>query len=150
MSMIFKPRRGKKSTMTTKNTVLAAGELFVEVPDGGVGTGKVKMKMGDGSTAYSSLPYAVEDIVVQNQTVAFSESSSTENIILLSEITSGATMATLFGSIKKMCSNLNTQISALVSKNSTLNTNMSNVETKITTARTTVSNIESLIAEIEG
>ena len=38
MAKIFKPRRGKKSTMagTKKTTVLSAGEMFIEVPDTGV------------------------------------------------------------------------------------------------------------------
>lgn len=56
---IFRPRRGKNSTMVTKDTVLAKGEFFVEVPENGVGTGIGKMKMGDGVTPYSSLPYLI-------------------------------------------------------------------------------------------
>ena len=61
VNKIFKPRRGKKSTMagTKANTVLAAGELFLETPDKGVGKGASKIKIGDGSTKYSSLPYAL-------------------------------------------------------------------------------------------
>ena len=57
VSKIFKPRRGKVSTMlgTKASTVLAAGEMFFEVPDTGVGSGRGRIMMGDGSTTYVNL-----------------------------------------------------------------------------------------------
>jgi hypothetical protein len=57
VSKIFKPRRGKVSTMlgTKASTVLAAGEMFFEVPDTGVGTGRGRIMLGDGSTTYVNL-----------------------------------------------------------------------------------------------
>ena len=39
---------------------LARGEIFFEVPDTGAGTGKGKIKMGDGIHDYSDLPYFIE------------------------------------------------------------------------------------------
>lgn len=66
-NVILRPRRGTASQWSSANPVLAEGEIGIEVPSGGVGTGIVKMKFGDGSTAWNSLPYAVEDVsVVQN------------------------------------------------------------------------------------
>ena len=64
MSYIFQPRRGKKATMngSKAGTVLGSGEFFIEYPNAGVGKGKCKIKMGDGSTPYSSLPYALGEI----------------------------------------------------------------------------------------
>lgn len=54
---ILAPRRGTKTTMSTapgKNIVLAAGEIFIE---NDTTAGVYKIKVGDGSTVYSSLPY---------------------------------------------------------------------------------------------
>ena len=44
MSKIFKPRRGKASTMagTKASTVLAAGEMFIELPDAGAGMRRLR------------------------------------------------------------------------------------------------------------
>ena len=74
-SLHFKPRRGNANTMSTNATkqalVLQAGELFLEYPAGGVGTGASKIKVGDGTTAYSALPYALggaADVAVKLQT----------------------------------------------------------------------------------
>ena len=60
MAITFKPHRGQKLTMAEDKAslVLALGELFLEYPDGGVGTGPSRFKVGDGNTAYSELPYA--------------------------------------------------------------------------------------------
>ena len=110
MSKIFRPRRGLKSTMVSNATVLAKGEMFFEVPSTGVGTGTCKVKMGDGSTAYSSLPYALS---FDDSIVNFTESTSTDDDTLLAEIVSGASQATLFGSIKALLSSLVEQVTSL-------------------------------------
>ena len=60
MTVYFKPRRGKKSTAISQDIVLKNGEIFFEVPEEGVGSGKGKLKMGDGVTSYSDLPYFLE------------------------------------------------------------------------------------------
>lgn len=60
MSSYLRPRRGKYATAVAQLTAanpLKRGEVFFEVPDDGVGTGKGKIKMGDGVTAYEDLPY---------------------------------------------------------------------------------------------
>ena len=60
MGAILRPRRGTKAVADSKNFVLAKGEIFFEVPSGGVGKGLGRIKMGDGSTAYKNLPYFQE------------------------------------------------------------------------------------------
>lgn len=69
----IRPRSGTASQWSTANPVLKEREIGFEVPDGGVGTGNVKMKMGDGVTTWNELPYAVPiylsaDDIVQNAT----------------------------------------------------------------------------------
>lgn len=54
----IRPRRGTAGQWTSANPVLAEGEIGYEVPDAGVGTGVSRIKIGDGSTAWSELPYA--------------------------------------------------------------------------------------------
>jgi len=58
------PRRGRKSTMvgSKSGTILKSGEFFIELPEGGNGKGKCKIKIGDGETAYPNLPYALGEI----------------------------------------------------------------------------------------
>ena len=150
MAKIFRPRRGKKSTMTTKNTVLASGELFVEVPETGVGTGKVKMKMGDGSTAYSSLPYAVSDVVVADETVAFTASTSTANSTLLNEIVTGKAVKNLFGSIKTLLSNLDASVTQLNNNYSSLEGRISSADGSITELNTSLNEIYAWLEENQG
>lgn len=103
MSKIFKPRRGRASTMagTKASTVLAAGEFFVELPDTGVGTGPCKIKMGDGSTTYPNLPYALGDEVSDVTITADSSSSASA---ALANVVSGKSLGQLIGSLKQACS----------------------------------------------
>lgn len=54
------PRRGTSYDWNTINPVLAEGELAIEVPDSGVGTGFSKFKIGDGVTPWDALPYAFD------------------------------------------------------------------------------------------
>lgn len=61
MASILRPRRGKKSTAISQNIILKRGEVFFEVPDSGVGTGSGRIKVGDGTTEYGSLPYFIND-----------------------------------------------------------------------------------------
>ena len=65
----IRPRRGTATQWVTANPVLAEGEMGIEVPDTGVGTGTVKFKFGDGVTAWNDLPYGmlkISDHIVQN------------------------------------------------------------------------------------
>ena len=54
----IRPRRSTKNQWEYANPILSEGELAFEVPDTGVGTGLVNIKMGDGVTAWNALPYA--------------------------------------------------------------------------------------------
>jgi hypothetical protein len=54
------PRRGDSYSWLTVDPVLQSGELAIEYPSTGVGTGLCKFKIGDGSTQYSGLPYAFD------------------------------------------------------------------------------------------
>ena len=115
MAGYLKPRRGKLATATSQNIVLKRGEVFFEVPTGGVGTGAGKIKMGDGTTAYSSLPYFLEPTVIDvaASTIAFTEASSTDNTTLLNAIASGAQLKTIIGNVKKLLRNLNSSVTQL-------------------------------------
>ena len=62
MASYLRPRRGKEATAKSQNIVLKRGEVFFETPSGGVGTGIGKIKMGDGSTSYASLPYFLRQL----------------------------------------------------------------------------------------
>ena len=54
----IRPRRGSSTEWNLYNPVLLEGELGVEVPETGVGTGISKFKIGDGERHWSDLPYA--------------------------------------------------------------------------------------------
>lgn len=56
----IRPRRSTKTEWSILNPVLAEGELGIEVPDSGVGTGLCKFKLGDGYTHWNDLPYAFD------------------------------------------------------------------------------------------
>jgi hypothetical protein len=129
VTKIFKPRRGKKSTMagTKATTVLSVGELFVEVPDTGAGTGHSMIKMGDGTTAYSSLPYAIGD--TSNDTITFTSDASTTATAALNNVVSGAALKTLIAGLKQAVSLNASSISTLNTyKRSTNNNTFSNLE----------------------
>ena len=126
MAKIFKPRRGKKSTMagSKKATVLSAGEMFIEVPDTGAGTGHSKMKIGDGSTQYSSLPYAMGD--TENDKIAFSNDTSGNITTALNKVTSGAALKTMIAALKQAVSLANTSITQLNDETNSINNSLNN------------------------
>lgn len=55
----IRPRRGTTTQWKSANPILAEGEMGVEVPSSGVGKGVVKVKFGDGVTAWNNLPYGI-------------------------------------------------------------------------------------------
>ena len=116
---VFKPRRGKKSTMngTKKNIVLQNGEFFLEAPDTGVGTGHSKIKMGDGVRAYKDLPYAVGD--TENNVITFAENTRSKVNEAINDVASGGKLKNLIAALKRAC-----QLNA--SSISTLNTEYAN------------------------
>lgn len=65
---------------TTANTVLGAGQIGYEVPSGGIGTGPVSIKVGDGTTAWASLPYAYQANTITAGTVSPSTGTVTKTI----------------------------------------------------------------------
>jgi hypothetical protein len=117
MASYLRPRRGKKSTANSKNIVLKKGEVFFEAPDTGVGTGVGRIKVGDGSTAYSSLP-AFMDLSaitydVANSTIAFTATSETNNTTLLNKIVTGAKLNVIIAAVKNLLSNLSSSVTTL-------------------------------------
>lgn len=59
----IRPRRGTATQWETANPILAEGEIGIEVPNDGVGTGEVKIKFGDGVKPWTDLPYGVDTSV---------------------------------------------------------------------------------------
>lgn len=53
----IRPKRGTKTEWETINPILLEGEIGVEYPNTGVGTGLGKQKMGDGVRHWNDLPY---------------------------------------------------------------------------------------------
>ena len=57
---IIRPRHGIKSLWDNyKSRIYKVGEMLVESPETGVGSGPANLKFGDGVTDYENLPYAV-------------------------------------------------------------------------------------------
>lgn len=98
MAHIFKPRRGLAST--NANTILASGELFCEYGPEGIGKGPVKVKLGDGQTKYSQLPYAWGDDVSGRPVSDIETDQSTNVDTAISNISIGRTISQILGSIK--------------------------------------------------
>ena len=55
----IRPRRSTAEEWEYYNPILAEGEMGVEVPPTGVGTGTVQIKFGDGVTPWKDLPYGL-------------------------------------------------------------------------------------------
>ena len=113
MASFLRPRRGKRATAISQNIILKKGEVFFEVPDSGVGKGLGKIKLGDGTTGYNSLPYFLEPTDVDAAGITFTEATSTNNTTLLNAIKSGASLSTIVGNTKKMLRNLNSSVTSL-------------------------------------
>lgn len=56
----IRPRRGTKTEWELINPILLEGELGIECPDSGIGSGLCKFKLGDGATPWKQLPYAFD------------------------------------------------------------------------------------------
>ena len=110
MASYLKPRRGTYSTAASKLTssgVLKNGEIFFELNASGAGKGVGKIKMGDGSTNYSSLPYFLS---LQDSTITFTANESTDQI---SSLISGVTIPNAFRYIKSSLAYLKKQVTNL-------------------------------------
>ena len=62
----IRPKSGTKTQWSTANPVLREREIGFEYPDGGLGTGEIKMKMGDGVTAWNDLEYAIMPLYIRD------------------------------------------------------------------------------------
>jgi len=138
MASYLRPLRGKRSTAEEQNIVLRRGEIFFEAPDGGVGTGTGRIKIGDGTTPYTSLPYFfdhdefVSDL--SNSTISFLETSITDNSVLLSTIVTDAKVNIITAAIKNLLANLNNSVISLTKEMRTpLGVNMWEANTDPTT-----------------
>lgn len=88
MSSFLRPRRGKKSTAISQLTAsnpLKRGEVFFEVPDDGVGTGVGAIKMGDGTSAYSNLPYFIDGTSIVSESKTASDSGTDLSLVTTGE-----------------------------------------------------------------
>lgn len=56
----LRPRRGTKTEWELVDPILFEGELGIEFPDTGIGTGLCKFKLGDGFKRWNELPYAFD------------------------------------------------------------------------------------------
>ena len=56
----IRPRRSTATEWNLINPVLKEGELGIEYPDTGVGTGLCKFKLGGGYKKWEDLPYAFD------------------------------------------------------------------------------------------
>ena len=122
MASYLRPRRGKKATaiaQLTASAPLKRGEVFFEVPDAGTGTGAGKIKMGDGSTAYESLPYFLEPFDPDSATVGFTDATEAEadpytsNATHTNAIVPAANFKTIFTNLKQLLLNYNSQFTKL-------------------------------------
>ena len=62
----IRPKSGTATQWSTANPVLREREIGFEYPDGGLGTGEIKMKMGDGVTAWNDLEYAIMPLYIRD------------------------------------------------------------------------------------
>ena len=122
MASYLRPRRGKKATaiaQLTASAPLKRGEVFFEVPDAGTGTGAGRIKMGDGSTAYESLPYFLEPFDPDSATVGFTDATEAEadpytsNATHTNAIVPAANFKTIFTNLKQLLLNYNSQFTKL-------------------------------------
>src|SRR5574344_1270494 len=144
---VIKPHRSKSTTMnsTKANTVLPAGEMFIEYPSTGLGTGHSKIKVGDGVTKYSSLPYAVGDRA--NDTITYSNNAGTSATAALSSAASGNALGTIIAALKQA----ETLTDATATSATTASTNnASSISTLQTSVSTNTDNISSLTTRVNG
>ena len=147
MSKILKPRRGKYSTMTGSKsaTVLLDGEIFIEMPSNGInsGNGDCRIKVGDGTSAYNGLSYAVgapnmtfrDGEIIQQSGVNISTTETTTNSAVtttvaatnadLEFVASGKTLGQLIGTLKSAITRTAQAITKINSQISNINNTIS-------------------------
>ena len=112
MGKILRPRRGTANVMAggRKDIVLAAGEIFFEMPNTGIGSGFGKIKMGDGQTPYKDLPYFLSNSTVSTDEVEIIPSNKNTVSAALNDIVSEKTVGELIGSIKQAIALTNSEL----------------------------------------
>lgn len=82
----IRPRAGTASQWELANPILGEREIGIEAPPEGIGKGQVKIKLGDGVTAWNDLPYAVEPPEIDisdliTQTLAGGETDKVPSVV---------------------------------------------------------------------
>ena len=155
MSKILKLRRGTVSTMSgaKKNTVLAAGEIFAECPSTGIGTGAGKLKMGDGVTTYENLPYFLEAANLNTSAVNVTSNSQTTVANALNDVSTGNTLPTMIGALKRAVSLIDSTITTQFDENdsthNTLGYRVASLEDYTGKNDTTLNSITSRVGALE-
>lgn len=115
MESYLRPRRGKASTAISQGLVLKRGEIFFEYSEEGLGIGSGNIKMGDGTTSYSALPYFLES--ASNSTIPFTDSNTPTdkelNPSYLVNIKPANTLTTILTNLKRLLVNFNSQLTSL-------------------------------------
>lgn len=104
------PRRGTESVLNHLNPVLEFGEIIIEHPDEGFVTGQVRVKVGDGTTHYKDLPYAID---VVDTIIYYEDDEEDDKDNLLTKIKTKTKLSSLIASIKAMLVNLNSRTNKL-------------------------------------
>lgn len=129
---IIKPRSATKAEWEAANPILNKQEIGYEVPAAGIGKGKIKMKQGDGVTAWKSLPYACDDVNADEMVVSALETISEQN----PTINAGSTIKHYISVIKKKIDYCITLINSKIGTDKIYNALDSSDATKVLAAPT--------------
>lgn len=86
LAIRFKLRRGTAANLASVNETPLAGELVIETDTG-------KLKLGDGSTAWNSLPYLLAGYVPVTRGTSYTETTRMGELVVL--VTGSAVTVTL-------------------------------------------------------
>lgn len=59
----IRPRRDTEQHWNEANPILKEGELGIQTPDEGIGKGLVVIKIGDGTSSWTTLPFAIASTI---------------------------------------------------------------------------------------
>ena len=142
MASYLRPRRGSfanaKSQLTASNP-LKSGEVFFECEN--IGKSQGKIKLGDATTTYSSLPYFLS---MQDSSIGFTDvtgSNSTAESTILGNIKPSSTHSSVIQNIKQLLWNHSSKITAINTSIGNINTSLSTLTTKVNTNTTNITNL---------
>ena len=102
----LRPYRGKKADAESQAIKLKRGEIFIEYPDSGPGSGIGRMKMGDGTHVYRDLPYLFDQTdLTASFLKGFTPTTVTNDNTLLSNIANNKDLGTITAATKKLIEN---------------------------------------------